>query len=110
MAGTLMGAAAAALLLLIPASEHGQQLDSITHGLDVVAIVLLMHALAIVFWNFAFFTAAIAAAVLILLDLANPTNYSAEGYRVLWTLCGAAIALVVLFLGSLLAKRTAAQP
>jgi hypothetical protein len=107
LVGTLMGAAAAALLLLIPANEHGQQLDAVTHGLDVVAVVLLMDAVAIIFWNFALFTAAIAAATLILVDLSQPTNYSAEGYRVLWTLCGAAIALAVLFLGSLLGKSTA---
>ena len=30
LAGALMGAAAAALLLLIPANEHGQRLTSIT--------------------------------------------------------------------------------
>jgi uncharacterized membrane protein YccC len=106
LAGTLMGGAAAALLLLIPANEHGQQLDAVTHGLDVVAIVLLMDAVAIMFWNYAFFTAAITAAVLILVDLSQPTNYSAEGYRVLWTLCGAAIALAVLFLGRLLARHS----
>jgi len=110
LAGTLIGAAAAALLLLIPASEHGQQLASITHGLGVVAIVLVMHAVAIMFWNYAFYTAAIAAALLILVDLAHPSNYSAEGYRVLWTLCGVAIAFLVMLLAGLLAKRTAKAP
>src|SRR5215472_16888262 len=108
LAGTLMGAAAATLLLLIPANEHGQQLVSITHGLYVVAIVLIMHAVAILFWNYTFYTAAIAAALLILVDLAHPSNYSAEGYRVLWTLCGVAIGVVVMLLAGLLAKRAPA--
>jgi len=52
LAGALIGAAAAALVLLIPANEHGQQLVLITHGLEVVAIVLFMNAVAIRFWNF----------------------------------------------------------
>ena len=110
LAGTLIGATAAALLLLIPANEHGQQLVSITHGLEVVALVLIMHAVAVIFWNYTFFAAAVSAAVLILMDVQQPTDYATEGYRVLWTLCGAAIALAVLFLGSLLAKRTAKAP
>ena len=38
--------------------------------------------------NYALYCAAIAAAVLILLDLPQPSNYAAEGDRVLWTLCG----------------------
>ena len=108
LAGTLIGAAAAALLLLIPANEHGQQLVSITHGLDVVAIVLVMDAVAIFFWNYAFFTAALTAALLILVDLAHPSNYSAEGYRVLWTLCGVAIAFLVMLLADMLPKRAPA--
>jgi hypothetical protein len=41
------------------------------------------------FWNYALYTGAIAAGVLILVDLPQPSNYGAEGYRVLWTLCGA---------------------
>ena len=85
MAGTvaLIGAAAAALLLLlIPASEHGLRLFAIDRGLEVVALVLLMHGAAIRFWNYALYCAAIAAGVLILVDLPQPSNYGAEGYRV----------------------------
>jgi hypothetical protein len=44
VAGALIGAAAAVLLLLIPASEHGLRLFTIERALEVVAIVLLMHA------------------------------------------------------------------
>ena len=110
VAGALIGAAAAALVLLIPASEHGIRLFAITLGLEVVALVLLMHGAAIRFWNYAIYTGAIAAGVLILVDLPQPSNYSAEGYRVLWTLCGVAIGVLVMLLAGLLAKRTAKAP
>jgi hypothetical protein len=105
--GAAIGAGVAALLLLIPANETGLKLLSITHGLEVVVIVLFMHAAAIRFWSFAFFTAAIAAGVLILLDLPQPSNYGAEGYRILWTLYGVGIGFLVMLLAALLAKRTA---
>ncbi len=113
LSGALIGAAAAALLLLIPASEHGLRLFTIDRGLEVVALVLLMHGAAIRFWNYALYGAAIAAGVLILVDLPQPANYSAVGYRVLWTLCGVGIGVLVMLLAGLLAKRTApasAQP
>ncbi len=110
LSGALIGAAAAALVLLIPANEHGLRLFAIDRGLEVVALVLLMHGAAIRFWNYALYGAAIAAGVLILVDLPQPSNYSAEGYRVLWTLCGVAIGLLVMFLAGLLAKRTAPAP
>jgi hypothetical protein len=105
LVGAAIGAGVAALLLLIPANESGLKLLSISHGLEVVAIVILMHAAAIRFWSYAFFAAAIAAAVLILLDLPQPSNYGAEGYRILWTLCGVGIGVVVLLLAGLLARR-----
>jgi uncharacterized membrane protein YccC len=110
LAGALIGAAAAALLLLIPANEHGLHLVAITHGLQVVALVLFMHAAGIRFWNYALYCGAIAAGVLILLDLPQPSNYGAEGYRVLWTLCGVGIGVLVMFLAGLLAKRAAKAP
>jgi uncharacterized membrane protein YccC len=69
-----------------------------------------MHAVAIRFWNYAVYTAAIAAAVLTLMDRLQPADYSAEGYRVLWTLCGVAIGVLVMFLAGLLGKRTAQPP
>jgi len=108
LAGALIGAAAAALLLLIPANETGLRLFSITLGLQVVAIVLIVHGVAIRLLNYALYCAVIAAAVLILVDLPQPSNYGAEGYRVLWTLCGAGIAVVVMLLADLLARRAPA--
>ena len=109
LASALIGAAAAALLL-IPANEHGLRLFAIDRGLEVVALVLLMHGAAIRFWNYALYGAATAAGVLILVDLPQPSNYSAEGYRVLWTLCGVGIGVLVMLLAGLVAKRTAAAP
>lgn len=107
IAGALIGAAGAVLLLLIPANVHGRNLVSITVGLEVVAIVAFMHAAAIRFWNYAVYTAAVAAGVLILIDLPQPSDYGAEGYRVLWTLCGVAMGVLVMVPATLLAKRTA---
>jgi uncharacterized membrane protein YccC len=111
LAGAVIGAAAAALLLLlIPASEHGLRLFAVERGLEVVALVLLMHGAAIRFANYALYCGAIAAGVLILVDLPQPSSYSAEGYRVLWTLCGVGIGVLVMLLAGLLAKRTAKAP
>jgi hypothetical protein len=45
--------------------------------------------------------------VLTLLDLTKPSNYSAEGYRLLWILCGVVIGVSVMFLSGLLAKHSA---
>jgi hypothetical protein len=87
-----------------------ERLFVISFGLEVVAIVLFMHAGAIRFWNYALYCGAIAAGVLTLLDLPQPSDYAAEGYRVLWTLCGVGIAVLVIFLAGLLARRTAKAP
>ncbi|WP_406176607.1 FUSC family protein [Streptomyces canus] len=113
LVGALIGAAAAALLLLLPASEHGLRLFAVDRGLEVVALVLMMHGVAIRFWNYALYSAAIAMGVLILVDLPQPSDYADEGYRVLWTLCGVGIGLLVMLLAGMLAKRTtkaSAQP
>ena len=110
LAGALIGAGAAALLLLIPASESGLKLLAVEHGLEIVALVILMHRAAIRFWNYALYCAAIAAGVLILVDLPHPSNYAAVGYRVLWTLCGVAVGVLVMLLASLLARRTGSTP
>ena len=109
LAGALIGAGVAILLLLIPANVHGLKLLATVVGLEVVALVLLVHGVATRFWNYAVYCAAIAAAVLTLLDLPQPTNYDAEGYRVLWTLCGVVVGVVVMFLADLLGKRRAGQ-
>jgi Fusaric acid resistance protein-like len=106
LAGAAIGAAAAALLLLIPANETGLRLLAIVHGLEIVAIVLLMHGAATRFWNYCLYCAAIAAGVLILVDLPQPSNFDAVGYRVAWTAAGVGIGVLVMLLAGLLAKRT----
>ncbi|GAA4987604.1 hypothetical protein GCM10023205_68000 [Yinghuangia aomiensis] len=65
-----------------------------------------MHGVAIRFYNYALYCGAIAAGVLILVELPQPSDYADEGYRVLWTLCGVAITLFVMMVAGLLAKRT----
>ncbi|WP_042414924.1 FUSC family protein [Streptacidiphilus anmyonensis] len=107
LVGALIGAVAAGLLLLIPANETGLKLFAISRGLEVVALVLFMHGAAIRFWNYAFYCAAIAAAVLTLIDLPQPTDYAAEGYRMLWTLCGVGIGVLAMILAGLLTKLSA---
>jgi hypothetical protein len=108
--GTLIGAAAATLVLLIPAGEHGLNLFSITLGLSVVALVLLVHAVAMLFWNYASYAAALTAGILILSDLLRPSDYATEGDRVAWTVCGVGTAVLVMLLASVLAKRTTKVP
>jgi len=110
LVGALIGASAAALVLLIPANEHGLRLFAIDHGLEVVSLILLMHGIAIRFWNYALYTAVIAAGVLVLIDLPQPSDYAAEGYRVLWTLCGVGIGVLVMLLAGLLGRRRTGQP
>jgi len=110
LAGALFGAVAAALLLLIPTSEHGLRLVTVTIGLQVVAFVMLVNGVGIRFWNYALYCGASAAGVLTLIDLTQPSDYAAEGYPVLWTLCGVGIGVPVVFLADLLAKRRRNQP
>jgi hypothetical protein len=67
------------------------------------------HALAasIRTMSYTFYTAAVAAAVLIAAGVPDPSNLSHEGRRILFTLAGAGIAIIVLLLAGLLQKRTA---
>jgi hypothetical protein len=110
LAGAVIGAVVAVLLLLVPASEHGLRLFAVTRGLEVVALVLLVHAVGIRFLNYALYCAAVAAGVLILIDLPQPSHHSAEGYRVLWTACGAGIGLLVMLLAGLVVKHMPEGP
>jgi hypothetical protein len=110
VAGALIGAAAAALLLLIPANETGLKLFSIDRGLEMVAIVLLMHAVATRLVNYALYYGLITAAVLVLLDVPQPTNFGAEADRVAWAFVGVAIGVIVMYLADRLAKRAARRP
>jgi uncharacterized membrane protein YccC len=105
--GALIGAGAAVLLLLIPAHESGLKLFSVDRGLEMVAVVFIMHAVATRLVNYAVYYGFITAAVLILLDVPQPTNHGAEGERIGWALVGVAIGVIVMFLADRLAKRAA---
>jgi hypothetical protein len=98
LTGALIGAVVAACFLLGVDNKH---------ALEVVVILFGVLGGAIRFVNYAFYTAAIAAAVLIAEDLPNPTNLGSEGRRVLFTLIGVGIAVVVMLLANLMQKRTA---
>ncbi len=97
--GTALGAAVAALVLL---TVHNRT------ALEVIVVVLFGLAAAIRFVNFAWYTAALAGALLIAMDVPHPTNLASEGRRILFTLAGVGIAVIVMFLADRLQKRTAA--
>jgi len=95
--GTLFGAVLAAGLLLTVESKH----------VLVAVIVVFVAAMAsVIKVNYALFCFGLGVAVLIALDLPNPTNLSNEGRRVLYTFAGVALAVVVTFLLDRLKKRS----
>jgi uncharacterized membrane protein YgaE (UPF0421/DUF939 family) len=98
VAGTIMGAAVAVLVLL--------PVGNIT-ALEVIVVVLLALAASIRTMSYTFCTAAVAAAVLIAADVPDPSSLSHEGRRILFTLAGVGIAVIVLLLAGLLQKRDA---
>ena len=98
LAGALIGAAAASVLLLTVAN---------THALEAAIIVAFTVGAAIHSANYALYCAAIAAGVLIAIDLPHPSDLGAEGRRVLFTFIGVGVAVVVMLLADLLAKHAA---
>ena len=98
VAGTILGAAVAAVVLLA--------VDNRT-ALEVIIVVLFAVAASIRFVNYAWYTAAMAAALLIAMDVPHPSNFAGEGRRILFTFAGVGIAVIVMFLADLLRKRTA---
>lgn len=100
LAGTAIGAAAAALFLLT------------VHSKPALAIVLILSgALAAMLRaaSYTWYCAAIAALVLIAMGLPHPTSLADEGRRVLYTFVGVGIAVLITLLANLLAKRQAAR-
>jgi fusaric acid resistance family protein len=95
VAGTIVGAAVAVAVLL--------PVDNIT-ALEVIVVVLLALGAAIRTMSYTFYTAAAAAAVLIAADVPDPSNLSHEGRRILFTLAGVGIAIIVMLLAGLLQK------
>ncbi len=98
LAGALLGALLAALFLL---TVHDK------HALEVVIILLAVVAASIRTVNYALYCAAIAAFVLIAMDLPHPTSFADEGRRVLFTLAGVGIGVLVMLLASVLQRRSA---
>ncbi len=73
LAGAALGAAIAAVFLVTVTS---------TRALDEIIIVVMGVGVSIYVVNYALYTAQIAAAVLIALDLPHPANLAAEGRRI----------------------------
>ena len=98
IAGTVVGAAVAALVLLA--------VDNRT-ALEVIIVVLFALAMSIHSVNYAWYTAAMAGAILIAADVPHPSDLTDEGRRILWTLAGVGIAVIVMFLADQLQKHAA---
>jgi hypothetical protein len=101
LVGAALGAAIAAVFLVTVTSIR---------ALEEIIIAFMGVGVSIYAVNYAFYTAAIAGAVLIAVDLPHPSNLDAEGRRIFYTFAGIAIAIVVMFLASLLQKRKARSP
>jgi len=98
LAGAIIGAVMAALFLLTVDNKV---------VLGVVTVIFGTLAGSIRAVNYAFYCAALATCVLIAEDLPNPTNLGHEARRVLFTLAGVGIAIVVMLLAGLLQKHAA---
>jgi hypothetical protein len=59
--------------------------------------------------NYTLYVAAVATSVLIAVDLSNPSNLSAEGQRVLFTLAGVVIGVAAMLLANQLQERSAGK-
>jgi uncharacterized membrane protein YgaE (UPF0421/DUF939 family) len=97
VAGAIIGAAVAALVLLT--------LPYNVHVFEGIILVLAAVAAAVRAVNYAYYTAAVAGAVLIGIDLPHPGNFQDEFHRVLFTFIGVGIGVVVMLLANLLQKR-----
>ena len=98
VAGTILGAAVAALVLLA--------VDNRT-ALEVIIVILFALAASIRFVNYAWYTAALAAGLLIAMDVPHPSDFTDEGRRILFTFAGVGIAVIVMFVADGLRKRSA---
>ena len=96
--GALFGALLAALLLTTVDNRR---------ALEILIVILAAAGGAMRSANYAIYCICIAAVVLLVDDVSNPTNHSAEGERVLFTFIGLGIGLVVLVLAGLINKHSA---
>ena len=95
LAGALIGAGIAAVFLVAVSNKT---------ALEVIIVILFALAGSIRTVSYAWYTAAVAAAVLIAVDVPHPSNLDAEGRRILFTLAGVGIAVIVMLLANLLQK------
>ena len=98
VAGTILGAAVAALFLLA--------VDNRT-ALEVIIVVLIALAVSIRTMSYTWYTAALGGGILIAAGVPHPSSLTDEGRRILWTLAGVGIAVIVMFLADRLQKHTA---
>ena len=68
--------------------------------LEVAIIVILTFGIAIHGVNYALYTAALAAGVLIAIDLPHPTSFTLEALRVLYPFLGVGLAVLVMLLAT----------
>ncbi|WP_433299296.1 FUSC family protein [Actinoplanes sp. CA-030573] len=96
VAGAILGAAVAALFLL-----------TVDAKVALVAVIVLLGMLAASLRsvNYAWYCTAVTGAVLIGMDIPHPADLADEGRRILFTLIGVAIAVVVMLAASLLGNR-----
>ncbi len=78
-------------------------------ALEATIILLAAIGASIHGANYAYYTAAIASAALIAADIPHPTDYAAEGRRVLFTFIGVGIGVLVMFVADRF-KQHFAQP
>jgi uncharacterized membrane protein YgaE (UPF0421/DUF939 family) len=98
LAGALIGALVAALSLVAVGNKRALELAIVFFG----AFAATIRAA-----NYTIYCAAVAAAVLIAIDLPQPSNFAAEGRRVAFTFIGLGIGIGVLLLANLIQKRSA---
>ena len=97
IAGAVIGACLAALVLVSVDSKH---------ALEAIVVLLAGLAASTRAASYALYCAAMATLVLIAEDVTHPTNFSAEGRRILFTFVGLAIGIAVLGIGGLIAKHS----
>ena len=96
LAGAILGAGVAALFLTTVSNKT---------ALEVITVILFALAGSIRTVSYAWYTAAVAAGVLIAVDVPHPSNLDSEGRRILFTLAGVGIAVIVMLLANLLQRR-----
>ena len=96
LAGALVGALVAMFFLLTLKNKH---------ALEIVILFLGAVAATIRGVNYALYCAAVAALVLVGMDISHPTNFTPEFHRVLFTFAGVGIAWLVMLIANVVKKQ-----